>query len=277
MSPKVPSLMALAIAATLATPASAGTFAGWLSIPGKYNDDPIVITTNAAGSVVRSVVLAARPSCPGGQAIGFHRRAVVRTSPGSGTTLIASRNRAGHFAATLRGAGENDTYTFADGGAMTGSFSRHAAHGTLRIAIGVTDRATGATVMTCTTPRMHWKARRERGRIYGGITAQGEPVYVSLTRNRRMVYELGVDWHADCTPSGFSDRADWLTDFAIRPGTGRFGDSFGFTAPGSNRIRGRLIGRLTRKAASGTLSISVTAPGGTVCSSETFGWRATSG
>ena len=271
----IPWLAVVAAVAMAGNASAAGTYAGWISVKGKNNDDPIVLTTNPAGTSVQAIAMAARPACSNGQVVAFHRRASVRSAPGAATVLVPTRNRGGRFAASLYGAGQSTSYSFSDRGSVTAALRRTIARGTLRLTISVADRSTGNAVMQCRTPTLRWTARRERGRVYGGTSSQGEPVYMSLTRSHRMVYEFGFDWHADCAPAGFADRPDWLTDFGLR--AGRFGDSFGYTDPQRNRVRGRLVGRLTRATAAGTLAITVTTPSGIACSTGTFTWRMHSG
>lgn len=258
-----------------AAAAASGTYAGWIPVAGKNNDVPIVVTTNRAGTRAQSVVLAARPRCPDGRQVAFHRRLAVRAGGPSASVLVPSRNSGGRLAATLRAAGVNESYVFTYRGSMTGSFRRTGARGTMRVTVDIADRATGAAVMTCTTPRMRWVAHRGRGRFYGGISSQGEPVYLSLTADRRMVWDVGVEWHADCTPSGFADRPDWVTEFRVSGG--RFGDVFHHNDPLRNHLDFRLRGRLTRGEASGTVRIVLTARTGEVCRTAAVSWRLRSG
>lgn len=252
----------------LAAPAGAGTYAGWITIPGggAQNDDPLVFTT--AGTRVRSVVVAFRARCDNGQSVGFHQRLTV------GRTLVASRNAGGSFAASIRTGGTSGTHVFADRGAIIGTFNRSGARGTITPVIQVTDRASGAAT-TCSAGTLKWTARRRLGRYYGGMSSQGEPVVLTLTANRRSVYEFGIDLHGSCTPGGTMDMPDWINDFGVR--NGRFGDSFRFRDKSGATHTYRWGGRLTWSAASGFVEMSIRTASGVTCRPGHLTWHLRSG
>lgn len=266
-------LLALAFAAS--APA-AGTYAGWIPNKGGslYNDDPVVVTTDDAGTVVRSVVMAFRPKCTDGREFAFHRRLPVRMTDGPGGELVPLVNAGGRFEGRLQAESVSGEYEFVESGTVKGTFTRGAASGTIAVSVAVFDAATGAAVMTCQTNTMRFKLQRDPGRVYGGTTAQGEPVAMFLTKNRRMVWEFGVDMNAPCQPSGFMDLADWVVEFKIRGG--RFGDRFSFRRNGDT-YRYVLRGKVTPRRASGTLSLTLVAAEGGVCRTGTMRWSLVSG
>ncbi len=247
-------VLALVVLAVCAPPAGAtGTYAGWLYRPG--NDDTMVVTTNDAGTKVRSVVMAFRADCADGQKFAFHRSAVVRsTVTGKQAILKPARNSRGRFAAAYGGLSYSDQFSFKEYGTFRGTFKRRNASGRIAITIDVTD-ANGAAVTTCKSGSMRFTAQRGRGRYYGGTTAQGEPVTMVLTSTRRMVWDFGIGWHATCSNDGFVDIPDVLTEFRIS--RSRFGDTWSVRNAAGRWDYG-LRGALTRSRASGTFSASVT-------------------
>ena len=276
-APRMPLILAVAAILALSgagTALATGTYAGWLTIDGSDNDDPMVLTTDVSGSQVAWVGMALRPQCPDGRSYPLHHKLPVRAVDGPGAELIASHNDAGQLSAVLHALTFDDTHRYTESGTFAGAFGPTSARGTLKITIAVSDRQTHKRVMTCRTPRLHWTLRRKLGRFYGGMTSQGEPTVMTLSSNRKRVQDFGVDFHARCWPSGFGDLPDWSTNFRIR--AGHFGDTFSFPDDFGNLRQYGLSGRVSPQRATGTIDITVTAPD-VLCPTGRLRWHMRSG
>jgi hypothetical protein len=275
--------LAFVVALALAAPANAGsaspggTYAGWIPQAGggAANDDPIVVRTDATGTVVTSVVMAFRPTCTDGRSFAFHREIPVRMDDGPGAELVPLRNAGGRFRLRLQAESASDDYGFTESGIVAGRLTRKGGRGTVAVSVAVFDLTTGAPVMTCQTNTMRFRVTRRLGRSYGGTSSQGEPVVMFLSPNRRTVREIGFDLNSECLPAGFVDYPDWVTRFAIRGG--RFGDRFSYTDKQGNRSKYRITGRVGLRRATGTLRLTLLTAGGQVCRPAPIRFSLTSG
>lgn len=145
---------------------------------------------------------------------------------------------------------------------LTGRVTRTSARGTLEMTVVLTSRATQQPVATCSSGRLHWRARSSRRRVFGGITSFGSPVVAVLKADGRTIKDLNIGWTADCQPPGQFGLSDALVNFRISR-TGRFGDTFEGKFPiegggGERTFAYALKGRVRGSRLTGTLSVTVT-------------------
>ena len=268
-------------ALVLASGAQARTYGG----PTRQ-DDAIVLVTSSSGKRLSGTVMAFRASCESGQTFAFHD--VAEVSGAGGTLpygkLVASRNSGGVVRAQLF-----DAYSTAAGSAVLqlefsartgskssrGSFSAELVEFDVPGARPATEPPAGAKVVDrCRTGTVRWAARHAPGRIYGGVSSQGEPVVLIANRNRSRLETAGVGWHAGCTDEGFVDFPDVLRNFPIR--RGRFGDVFAWRPEPGINIAYDFGGSINSSSARGRLRVDVDKGSAATCSTGQLTWRASS-
>ena len=250
-------------------------------------DDAIVLVTNSSGKRLSGAVMAFRASCESGQTFAFHDVVEVG-SAGGGTLpygeLVASRNSGGVVRAQLFNAYSTSAGSAAlqvEFSARTGSKSSRGSFSAELVefdtpgARPATEPPSGAKVVDrCRTGTVRWSARHAPGRIYGGVSSQGEPVVLIANRNRSRLETAGVGWHADCTDQGFVDFPDVLRNFPIR--RGRFGDVFAWRPEPGVNIAYDFGGSINSRTARGRLRVDVDKGNAATCSTGQLTWRASS-
>lgn len=275
-------LLALTVAASCAAAAPAhatAVFGGTTKAK-----EPFVLKADKRAQKVRSVVIGLEADCPGGLQFpiwGSYK--VGRAAPGFSPdgVLIADRNDHGVF--------EGKIVSPVDGGGtltinLAGRLTKRSARGTLGASVEIIDDA-GQSVAACTLAPTTWAATRRPGIVYGGASAQDEPVVMRLDDDRRKVADFLFSWHAACQPNGALRIPDGLTDFRVG-GSGAFGDKahdqWASDGGSQNILDYGLSGKLTRRAAKGTVSAQVTSNDATgaqqhQCSTGDVAWRLASG
>jgi len=248
--------------------------------------EPIVLKADKSAQRLRSIVIGLDAACDNGKHYvisGSYK--VARSAPGlpRGGGLVMSRNAHGRFAGKIVGSDQAADGTGQVVVKLAGRLTRGAARGTIAAKATVTDQA-GQTVTTCTA-QTPWAASRRPGVIYGGSSTQGEPVVVRLDDSRRRVSDFLFSWDASCQPDGALRIPDGLTGFAVST-VGAFGDTFNdqinMDDGGHAQLGYVLHGKITRSAASGTVSAQLTQSdaAGTQqgqCSTGDVSWSVASG
>jgi hypothetical protein len=247
--------------------------------------EPIVVRTDVAAGVVKSVVIAWEAECSDQTVLPFSAELVVSAAtpgfPAPPGSLVLDESQPGRFS------GHSDhSQTRGDGSALVATTT---IKGTLTTGAGIGTLSARATIqptgdapqITCNTGEITWRATRGP-RIYGGVTSQREPVVVRTRRTR--VSDLFFGWDTiRCTTGGPFRLGDGLSNFPLR--RGRFGGSFTQTYPredGVSSYRYRMLGRVGSSVAFGTFSVTWrrTFNTGTpprTCTTGTVRWRAISG
>jgi hypothetical protein len=200
--------------------------------------------------------------------------------------LLVSRNAKGRFAGSQLGAMNLGAQTAGISIELSGTMRSSRASGRLAATVSIVETATGTEMTSCETGSLKWSASRHAGRIYGGKTSQDEPVVVRLNRNGKRVSNLLVGWESSACepPDRYFRFGESLTGFAVR--SRRFGDTFdsSFATDGGGRITFAydVSGTVSRRSASGKLSVTVTntdAAGATIltCDTGAVDWRASTG
>jgi hypothetical protein len=228
-------------------------------------EDPIVVKADSAATVLRSIVISWRAPCsdgagyPGGGVL-TPVKPTAGFAPGSDELLI-SRNAKGRFKGTRLGAADLGPAVSATVVEIEGKLSAARASGTLSATVKISDKTTGAAIMSCDTGRLRWVATRAPGIVYGGATSQGEPLVVRLNASRKRVNDVRLTWRAPCSPSGgFFRIADHWGNFPVK-GTGSFGtpftQEFAMDAGGKRRFDAAIAGRVGRTSAKGTVQVKI--------------------
>jgi hypothetical protein len=249
--------------------------------------EPFVLKADKRAGKVRSVVIGLEAECPGGAHYpiwGTYK--VGRAAPGFSPdgVLIADKNNHGVFDGKIVSSEpvENGGGTLTID--ITARLTRRSARGMLGASVAIIDDA-GQTVATCTAPATSWAATRRPGVVYGGASAQDEPVVMRLDEDRRKVADFLFSWHAPCQPDGALRLPDGLTNFRVGR-SGSFGgkphDQFASNTGGQNVLDYGLNGTIHKHAAKGTVNAQVTAndAGGAQqhqCSTGDVAWRVASG
>ena len=280
-------VLAATAAASTASPAfaSSAVFGGSTSAGAA-----IVINADKKARSLRSAVVSWTASCDDGRRFpaGMPLKAVAAESgfqPGL-RELATSRNGKGRFAGTQLGGLDLGDQVGVLSARYAGKLSAKSARGTLEATITVIDKASENTVATCRTGSVRWSATRSPGRVYGGATAQANPIVVRLDAKRRRVANLLFGWDSTiCKPDDvFLSVNEQFGNFPLSGG--RFGDAFDqFYKPdggGEGKVSYDITGRVAAKRASGSLRVNLTEtdPAGTVtvaCDSETISWSAATG
>lgn len=278
-------------AITLAGPsiasAAQGVYGGELR-----TDDPLVLLTNSAGTKVSVVVVGWDASCTSGQRYAFH--GAIRVYPAKKGTM-----RLGAFEVTYKSGGRF-TATFEEGSNLTGQtgskvismtvagrISRTSASGTAKAEVSFTDVPWLSPTLPdkvtqldlCSTGKVSWKATRKAGTVYGGQTAQAEPLVVVRNAKGTSVKGFHVGWHATCSPQGGIDLPETFITFPISGGA--FGDTFQQKVPdsggGTNVFDYDVHGKLSKSTGTGTFQAKATWADGTTCDSGRQVWKAYSG
>jgi hypothetical protein len=248
---------------------------------------PIVVTADAKFQTLKSVAISWFADCADGNFYdGNGRLTPAEAAPGFAPgprELLVSRNAKGRFEGQQLLALQSDTHTFAVVVKVAGKLTAKRARGTLSAIVKIGDRATGNEVTSCQTSGS-WTATRSPGVIFGGTTAQDQPI-VLRSADGTAVDDVITAWRSSCAPSGFfSGPAHW-GGFAVKR-TGSFGAPFSSdrTLQDGTKVHYdyALAGRLPKAgAAKGTLQVKVasTDPAGTVtaCDSGNVTWKATTG
>jgi hypothetical protein len=283
---------AAALCLLLAAPASAAAASAVYGGHLGTHDDPIVLIAGPGGQL-KSTIIAFTASCDTSGGKVFHDTVPVAAAQSGATqsgVWVMTRNARGHLAGT---------YTLAqnvDGGAqvltmtIAGTLRSASGTGTLSAtstltdtpAVGSAPPAVGAKVLeTCTTGVLHWTTAHRPGRVYGGSTAQGEPLVLRVAANRHRIDHVDVGWHADCLPQGLVDFPETFARFPLTA-TGHFGDTFTWRYPntsgtGDNVYDYAVSGVLRPTTARGTLRAKVRYPDGTTCDTAAQSWKAVTG
>ncbi len=252
--------------------------------------EPIVVKVDPKSFELRSIIVSWRAACADGQ--GFPAAGeLTATEPVAGftpdpTDLLVSRNAKGRFKGQQAGAVDLGAAAGAVVVDIEGKAKGTRASGTLRAVVKIVDKATGTDITSCQTGTMRWAATRAPGVVYGGITSQGEPVVVRLNAQRKRVSDFITTWQAPCTPSqGYFRVPDRFGNFPVKS-SGRFGNPMSndvaMDAGGKLHFDYALAGRVTKRAAKGTLQVKVSetdANGAATdsCDSGGLTWKAASG
>ena len=281
---------AIAVAAvTLSCSLASSASAASTVFGGQTNaDEAIVVRADAKAKKLRSIAIAWEAQCTGGK---FFSDSIELAPVGANSTpqprrLLMSRNGKGRFAGKQIATYQLDTANAGVIVDISGRIRGRRASGTLAATVKILDTATGAVQDSCTTDTVRWTATRDPGRIYGGTSAQDEPVVVRLDRRRKKVAEVLFGWQsASCQPpDAFLRVGERATSFPLRHT--RFGDawdqSYNLDGGGKAAVSYALDGRVARRSATGTLQVKVeeTDAAGAVtmtCDSGTVGWRTTTG
>lgn len=278
---------ALALAGPSVAAAAQGVYGGELR-----TDDPLVLLTNTAGTKVSAAIIGWDASCTSGQALAYHSG--VRAYPKKAGTmrlgaLAMTYKSGGRFTATLEdGANlEGRTGSRVTWITITGRLTRTGASGTFRADVSFTDVPWLSPTLpdkvtqldSCSTGKLSWKAARKPGTVYGGQTAQAEPLVIVRNARGTSVKGFHAGWHATCNPSGFTDMPETFVAFPISGGA--FGDTFQQqvvnSTGGTNVFDYDVHGVLTKSSGTGTLQAKATWADGSVCDSGRQAWKAYSG
>jgi hypothetical protein len=252
--------------------------------------EAIVLTSDAKAKKLRTAVIAWDAECADGMSFPFATELrAVAAEPGFAPgpeDLVVSRNAKGRFAGTHVVAWDLGAEIAGIAVELSGTMRADRASGKLTANVSIFDKATGDEKTSCATGKLSWSASRSAGRIFGGKTAQGEPVVVRLDAKRKMVSDLLVGWESDsCQPPDryfrFGERFSRLKLRARR-----FGDTHDesyTTDDGGKLVYGyELAGSVARRSVSGSLQVTVTGTdaAGTPnlsCDSGTVRWKAATG
>jgi hypothetical protein len=214
-----------------------------------------------------------------------HRRLVrliahvdLRCSDGAATDWSSFTSFAGRARISPTGRIDVRNSTVALAGTLRGSTAR----GTISVSESFADPNTGAKA-TCTSGRVTFRTRSERGSIFAGLTLKGHPVVLELAADRLAVRSLRYGWEAPCQHDGLLAIGDSFGGFPLGPKRG-FGASFLLDpidlGGGAHRnVAYSLHGRAGKTEASGTFSMTATDtdPTGATTDTCTTGretWRA---
>jgi hypothetical protein len=248
--------------------------------------DPIVLTTDAKAKKLRGIVIAWDALCGDGTYFGTANALTPIHHPPGATPdvhdLVTSRNAKGRFAGSQLIAFNMGNGSVAHATIdVRGKLRPRRATGTLSATVEILD-ATANSVGTCRSGTVKWTATHAPGRLYGGRTAQEEPVVVRVDKRRKRVNEMRIGWEsASCQPPGYMRIGEQFANFSVRGGA--FGDSFTQEYPadggGQFTYSYALKGSVARRLSRGTLSVQVKqtdAAGAVVatCDSGSVSWQA---
>ncbi|CAB4859038.1 unannotated protein [freshwater metagenome] len=229
--------------------ASAGVYGGSTD---QY--DAFVLITKPKTLRPKTFVIGLRLSCNSGASVAVNRSfPIAEFNP---VSLLPS----GRFSAVrtqTTGAGRLQM-------TITGRIGHRFASGRLKVTL------TGGD--TCTSTPLGWTALRSPGRIYAGATSQEEPVVIQ--RSGKRIEHVDIDWHADCTPSGYVHIPDELNDLPLKA-TGAFG-VYRRATDGTGRWNRAFRGILRRTSGSGTYQVRL-ARSGNSCSTPLISWNVATG
>ena len=251
--------------------------------------EPIVLTTDARMTRLKSAVIAWDAECDDGK--GFRTAAqltAVVATPGfdpDGRELVTSRNGKRRFAGTQATGFDLGDQVALVTVRLAGRFRAAKASGTLSAEVSILDQAGGAPAASCRTGTVRWAATRSPGRIYGGKTSQDEPVVVRVDAGHRQVSDVIAGWQTpSCTPQDhFFSLSEDFRGFPLAGGDfgHDWGERYSREDGGSLRFVYALAGRVTPRSARGSLRVTVTgtdAAGATdlTCDTGTVTWTAVS-
>src|SRR4051812_14635959 len=227
--------------------------------------EAIVITADKTVAKLKSAVIAWEAQCGDGMTLPLSSAVTAsKGSPGFSAgpnTLIVSRNGKKRFSGVQKFALQSDDSALTAEVKLAGKLRPKAATGTLSANATIIDKSSGATLTTCHTGHVRWKASRAPGRVYGGKTAQDEPVVGKVDARRKRVTDVLVGWGSSCQPSGYIGYPEQLSNFPLAS-SGGFGDTWDDTVKmddgGTRTFDYTLRGRLARRSGAGTLRVAVT-------------------
>jgi hypothetical protein len=184
-------------------------------------------------------------------------------------TSVASDGRFSATGSAVTTYGEDMVGTVTE--QLQGTLRGRSARGTYSATLVMRHTDTGATITTCQSGSVSWKARSAPKRLYAGVTTDGLPLV--LERSRRKVKIAYIAWTAPCPSGGAWEIGEGLTNFPIAA-NGRFGDRWD-DPPRAYSFRGRIRG----SRASGTFGVEVLRLNGDsieLCKSPPARWTARS-
>jgi hypothetical protein len=263
-----------------ASPGSAVTAAAVGKSYGGHTRAGAPISLRVRGGRVTEIGLEARAPCDSKESFPV-ASVLVRGGKSGGPGLRGGKlSRAGRFNATSAGVSDLGTQVAVVRMAVTGKLGAKRSSGTVQVDVSVEDKATGQQVDHCAAA-VRWAESVPERRVLSGSTAQASPVVLELSRDGKAVKRFWFGIFADCTPDGSIAPVDVIANFPIRHG--RFGDDFSDEGPdgqgGTIHVDYGFHGRISRRAASGTIEVTATdrdAQGNTVatCPSGAIRWTA---
>jgi hypothetical protein len=196
------------------------------------------------------------------------------------------KNAKGVFDGTMNATTVGETYSYGWLVHVKGKLSKTKVSGTFDVTAPIIDNATGELVTTGYSGTTKFVASRKPGQIYGGMTAQHEPVVIRTNERRRKMSDFMFSWFASVSPEGFYHEglAGWQNASLSKAGTFNINEAYPFDADGGNHavLSYTAKGQVGKAAASGSLSAKYleTDPSGTEVAradSGSMSWRAITG
>ena len=252
--------------------------------------EPVVVTADAKFQTLKSIVVATRVTCPDGGWTSFAEQlSTAKAPPGFDSqraTLKMTKNAKGKFAGTFIATSFSEQYSSGWFVSVSGKLTKTTSSGTFEVTDTVIDNATGEMVRTCYSGKTKFTASRKAGQIFGGITAQHEPVVLRADAKRKKMNDFYFSWFAPCDSQGFyhSPIDGWQNVSLSRAGSFNITDMW--PEQGDNGSKSvtdyKAQGKFGKLKASGTLSVKFTefdATGAQTdsCDSGSLRWSAISG
>jgi hypothetical protein len=236
--------------------------------------EPLVAQLSRDGKRIGRLAFDMQTQCTSGSHFHFAGAAV----PGK-----AKIKPNGRFTALVTGRLDGGDETGLAAVTLKGKLSAGKASGSISGNVTWVNNQTQAQTDSCSSNADSWRAKSARGRVYGGMTSEFEPVVVELARNGRKVSDLRLSWTTTCASQMTLHVPDDLTDFPISSGGG-FGDNFGMDATQQDgtkvHVDYQVDGKVGKRRATGHFHAvaTFTDPAGAVdtCASSSMSWIATS-
>ena len=193
---------------------------------------PFTLKVAANGRTVTGMALQVDFRCDAGYGASWSGVASFQSfkpatvEPGENVFTPGRISRRGKFRATgeaVAAYGEDAIGTVTE--TLRGTVRRGSAHGTYSATLVMVNQDTGAPITTCRSGTVRWEARSAPGRVYAGLSSNGEPLVIERSKNGRKLTVLWVAWTAPCQSGGAFEIGEGLANFTVA-NSGHFGDKW---------------------------------------------------
>jgi hypothetical protein len=243
----------------IAGPASArtATYAGVTS-----DGVPVVLTT--AGKQVRSMTLHWIADCPSGQVIPFAGTVKYAGKPGPPPSLTVGKSSLYTTAISKKGKFTGNVYGLIDEGPdlfvqvtgfLAGKLGATAGSGSYSMLVSVLDATSGSLIERCSVDAKYKVGHNAL--TYGGATSQGEPIAITVNKQRTKVTSFDVGYRMDCPGGQFLMPAE---SFFFKLSGGKFAASFddssAFPDGSSRKVFYNFGGSVKKTVAKGSMTMT---------------------
>jgi hypothetical protein len=205
--------------------------------------------------------------CPSGQVITFAGTVKYKGKPPTGAPPSLTTGESDLYTTALSKKGKftGNVYGLIDMGPdlfvqvtgfLAGKLGATGGSGSYSMLVSVLDTTSGSLIERCSIDAKYKVAHNAR--TYGGSTSQGEPIAITVNKQRTKITSFDVGYRMDCPGGGFLMPAESF--FFALDRTGKFGASFNeenaVPDGGSRKVFYDFGGSLRKTVAKGSMTVT---------------------